>query len=86
MTMALVHILPETVTSYQNYIKAHEAEHGHDHRLRILAAGNKEDDNAHGGEFPTAYVLFLVGFWIMQLLDQVIFKKIDAKKPHSKPK
>lgn len=77
--MALCHILPETVTSYENVMKsAGKSEEGHDHR-RILAEtkpGVEEADD-HGGKFPTAYILVLIGFWIMQFLDQVAFKKAD---------
>lgn len=65
MTMALVHILPETVTAYDNFVKK-SGEDGHDHRLlRILAEAGGEEGDSHGGKFPTAYVLFLAGFWIM---------------------
>ena len=90
MTMALCHILPETVTRYENVMKAHEEEEdGHDHRLlRILAgvvkpADAPKEEEDHGGSFPTAYILFLLGFWIMQLLDQVAFKQIDGQKSES---
>ena len=71
MTMALVHILPETVTAYDNFVKTsgHGSDDGHDHRLRILAGDEGKEGESHGGKFPTAYVLFLAGFWIMQFLD-----------------
>lgn len=76
--LAVCHILPETVSSYDIAYAIHEAEHAkeHAHRLRLLAAATGVDVE-HGGKFPTPYVLFLIGFWVMQLLDQVIFKKID---------
>ena len=79
MTMALCHILPETVTSYQNVMKA-RASGGDDHDHRRLLAGEEVKEAGgedHGGKFPTAYILVLVGFWIMQFLDQVAFKKVD---------
>lgn len=65
MTMALCHILPETITSYENVMKSSHSEEGHDHRLLAADDHGVEEEGDHGGKFPTAYVFFLVGFWIM---------------------
>lgn len=78
MALACCHILPETVSSYDIAKAKNDAEHGHSHRL--LAGDHNhgsDDDDVHGGEVPVPYLLFLAGFWGMQLLDQVVFKKID---------
>ena len=67
MALACCHILPETVSSYAIAKAKHDAEHGHHHRL--LAGDHDSKSGEHGGEVPTPYLLFLAGFWGMQLLD-----------------
>lgn len=76
MTLAICHILPETVSSYTAIMNTTTVE---DNDQRILLSGQtgKPGQIMEGGKFPTPYILFLAGFWLMQFLDQVAFKKVD---------
>lgn len=92
MTLAICHILPATAESYAIVWAKREAEHAAEHAaeeaaedttgkgLRILAGAHTDGAHAHGGgKLPAAYLLFLCGYWLMLLLDQVIFKQVDSE-------
>lgn len=74
LTISLVHIMPEALAMYTEYLEEHEKEEAgeahDDHRL--LEEEEKEEE--HGAAFPLPYVIFLAGFMLMLVLDQVIFK------------
>jgi len=64
--MSIVHILPEAVDLYAEYLVEHAAL-GEDHH-RILEEKEHEEEEGKAS-FPLPYVLFFVGFMLMLLLD-----------------
>lgn len=64
LAISIVHILPDTIGSYADWLK---------HVAEERAAEGRE---WHEPSFPTPYVLFVFGFLLMLLLDQVIFKQL----------
>ena len=68
LSIAILHILPEADANYG--AGGHEEEEGHE--------GEEEEGHGEGHSFPVPFLLFLVGFMVMLLLDQVIFKDKPA--------
>lgn len=69
LSISLVHIMPEASAIYREYKELGHADHDdHDDHRRL-----EEDEHEEEG-FPLPNVIFFLGFMIMLLLDQVIFK------------
>jgi len=90
LTISIVHIMPEATAMYAEYLEEHEKEEAGEAAHRLLA---EEEHDDHGDEeeehkvgFPLPYVIFLLGFMIMLILDQVIFKSAIKKVENPSPK
>jgi hypothetical protein len=72
LTISIVHVMPEAVAIYGEYLEEHEKEEaGHDHRLLEEDGHDDHDEkkDEHAAGFPLPYVIFLLGFMLMLLLD-----------------
>lgn len=69
LTISIVHIMPEANALYADYLK--ESEEHDNHRLLEENDHNDHQDKeeGHGSEFPLPYVIFLLGFMLMLILD-----------------
>lgn len=70
MSIAILHILPEATALYG------KEEHGEEEHEEHHEEEGEEEEHV-GGEhtFPVPYLMFFIGFMVMLLMDQVIFKR-----------
>eukprot|EP00356_Strombidium_inclinatum_P011728 CAMPEP_0170490094 /NCGR_PEP_ID=MMETSP0208-20121228/8362_1 /TAXON_ID=197538 /ORGANISM="Strombidium inclinatum, Strain S3" /LENGTH=102 /DNA_ID=CAMNT_0010765329 /DNA_START=102 /DNA_END=410 /DNA_ORIENTATION=- len=91
LALAICHILPEANESYEEIVA--EEELHEEHRRRILSEDDhddhddhEEEEHGHGHAFPLPFVLFMAGFLLLLLLDQVLFKQLPEEDEPEDPK
>lgn len=65
IAVALTHIMPEAANDYREYMEEHE----HDHAVTPENDEHGDDDEF----FPLPFVLVFVGYFILLMLDKVMF-------------
>ena len=70
LTISIVHIMPEAVAMYGEYLEEHEKEEAA-HRLLEEDGHDDHDEkkDEHAAGFPLPYVIFMCGFMMMLVLD-----------------
>lgn len=75
LSTGLLHILPEAIellSSGEEGEENAEGEHGGEH----------DHGHEHGGEFPTAYAIVLLSFYVFFFVEQVVFSKFGVGHDH----
>jgi hypothetical protein len=69
LPISIVHIMPEATAMYAEYLEEHEKEEAAHRLLEEKDHDEHGEKEEHAAGFPLPYVLFLLGFMLMLVLD-----------------